>query len=136
MSGEFVDTNVLIYAHDGKAGLKHERAEALMERLYDEDCGGLSVQVLTEFYSAATRKLGMKSEQAEETIRDLADWTIHRAGHDDLLRAAQLHRRHKIAWWDALILNSASELGCSILWSEDFTDGRHFGAVTVRNPFK
>ena len=81
---EFVDTNVLIYSLDGKAGVKHERAMALLKRLYNENRGALSVQVLAEFYSVATGKLGIKSEQAEQTIKDLADWTIHRAGHDDL----------------------------------------------------
>lgn len=136
MSAEFIDTNVLIYAHDGGAGRKHTQAVELLSRLFDEAAGGLSIQVLSEFYSAATRKLGIKSSEAEEVIRDLGGWTIHRPGHADLLRAAQLHRRHKIAWWDALILNSAIELECSVLWTEDLADGQRYGSLTVRNPFR
>jgi len=136
MSAEFIDTNVLIYAHDGGAGRKHTQAVELLTRLFDEAAGGLSVQVLSEFYSAATRKLGIKSKDAEEVIRDLGGWTIHRPGHADLLKAAQLHRRYKIAWWDALILNSAIELGCTLLWTEDLADGQRYGSVTVRNPFR
>jgi predicted nucleic acid-binding protein len=136
MSAEFIDTNVLIYAHDGGAGRKHSQAVELLVRLLEEGAGALSLQVLSEFYSAATRKLGIKSSEAEEVIRDLAGWTIHRPGHADLLKSAQLHRRHKIAWRDALIVNSAVELGCTLLWTEDLADGQRYGSVTVRNPFR
>jgi predicted nucleic acid-binding protein len=135
MSVEFVDTNILIYAHTGGAGSKHEKSVALLTRLVEEATGALSVQVLTEFYSAATKKLGMKSQEAEEVIADMRAWTIHRPGHDDVLRSARLQRRYKIAWWDALIVNSAQELGCSILWSEDLAGRQRYGPVTVRNPF-
>ena len=135
MSAEFVDTNVLIYAYDLSAGTKRHTASELLTRLVEEDRGALSIQVLAEFYSIATRKLKMKSEQAEGFLKDLGAWTIHRAGHQDLLRAAQLQRRHRTSWWDALILNSAIELGCFVLWTEDFSDGQRYGSVTVRNPF-
>jgi predicted nucleic acid-binding protein len=136
MSVEFIDTNVLIYAHDGGAGARHERAVDLLARLFEDSSGALSIQVLSEFYAAATKKLAMKSQEAEDVINDLAAWTIHRPGHADLLRAAGLHRRYKIAWWDALIVNSAIELGCSVLWTEDLADGQRYGAVTARNPFR
>jgi predicted nucleic acid-binding protein len=136
MSVEFVDTNILIYAHDGGAAAKHHQAVGLLSRLVEEASGALSIQVLSEFYAAATKKLAMKSEEAEEVISDLASWAIHRPGHADLLKAARLHRRHKIAWWDALILNSAIELGCSVLWSEDMSNGQRIGSLVIRNPFR
>lgn len=136
MSAEFVDTNVLVYAHDGGAGAKHDRAVKLLARLFEEGSGALSIQVLSEFYAAATRKMAMKSAEAEQVLRDLGGWTMHCPGHADLLRASRLHRRYMVAWWDALILTSAIELGCSVLWSEDLTDGRRYGTVTVRNPFR
>jgi predicted nucleic acid-binding protein len=136
MSVEFIDTNVLVYAHDGGAGARHVRAVDLLARVFDDSNGALSIQVLSEFYAAATKKLAMKSQEAEDVINDLAGWTIHRPGHANLLRAARLQRRYKIAWWDALIVNSAIELGCSVLWTEDLSDGQRYGAVTVRNPFR
>jgi len=135
MSVEFVDTNVFIYANDSSAGAKHEKSVVLLSRLAGDAMGAASIQVLSEFYFAATRKLGMKPEDAEEVIADLRAWTIHRPGHADVLRAIQLQRRHKISWWDALIVNSAQELGCSVLWSEDLGDRQRYGSVTVRNPF-
>lgn len=78
----------------------------------------------------------MKSEEAEEVISDLGAWIVHRPGHADLLKASRLHRRYKISWWDALVLNSAIELGCSVLWTEDLADGQRYGSVIVRNPFR
>jgi predicted nucleic acid-binding protein len=134
-SAEFIDTNILIYAEDGGAGRKHRIAVDLVARLAGQGPGALSIQVLSEYYSAATRKLRMTSEEAEETIRDLSCWKIHRPAHADLLKAIGLQRRYKISWWDAMILNSAMESGAEILWSEDFGDGQRFGGIVVRNPF-
>ena len=136
MSVEFIDTNVLVYAHDGGAGRRHDRSVDLLHRLFEEANGSLSVQVLSEFYSVATKKLSMKSEEAEEAISDLSGWIIHRPGHADVLRAIRLLRRYKISWWDAMVINSAIELGCSILWSEDLAEGQRYGTVTVRSPFR
>jgi predicted nucleic acid-binding protein len=103
--------------------------------LFEDHIGAVSTQVLVEFYAAATKKLGMTSREAEEVLVDLAGWTIHRPSHVDVVRAAGLHRRHKVSWWDALVVNSAAELGCSVLWTEDLSHGQRFGTVTVRNPF-
>ena len=135
MSAEFVDTNIFIYAHDGGAGAKHEKSVALLRRLFENGTGALSIQVLAEFYAAATKKLRMTAEEVEDVLHDLEDWTLHRATLADLLSASRLHRRHKISWWDALIVNSAIELGCKVLWSEDMADGQKFGTLMVRNPF-
>jgi len=136
MSVEFVDTNVLIYAHDLTAGAKRTAGIDLLSRLFEESAGAVSIQVLAEFYAVSTRKLGMKAEEAEEILSDLGAWTIHRPVHEDLIKASRLHRRHGIAWWDAMVVNSAIELGCRVMWSEDLGDGRGFGGLTVRNPFR
>ena len=132
---EFVGTNVFTYAHDRSAGDKHTAAVRLISRLFEDGTGAVSVQVLSEFYSTAVGKLQMKSQYAEEIVADLAGWLIHRSSHEDVPRASALFRRHKIGRWDALLLNSALELGCSTLWSEDFQHGRRIGSLTVRNPF-
>lgn len=133
---EFVDTNVLIYAHDQSAGKKRVAAEQLLARLWDQANGCLSLQVLVEFYSAATAKLSLPGKLAEDIITDLSGWTIHRLSYDDVIAASQMHRRHKLHWRDALMLQSALAMGCSILWTEDLSHGQTFGSLTIRNPFR
>ena len=88
MSVEFVDTNVLVYAHDGGAGMKHDRSVELLARLFEDGGGVLSVQVLAEFYATATKELSMTSGRAEAAIADLGSWMVHRPGHADLLKSA------------------------------------------------
>jgi predicted nucleic acid-binding protein len=135
MTAEFVDTNILVYANDSTAGPKQAQAAALLEHLVSENRAAISTQVLIEFYSTITRKLGRDSRLAEEIIEDLAYWPIHRPTHADILHAIALQRRHKVSWWDALILTSAIQLGCSILWSEDISPHHKYGPISVRNPF-
>jgi predicted nucleic acid-binding protein len=136
MSVEFIDTNVLVYAHDGGAGTKHDKSVELLTRLFEDGSGVLSIQVLAEFYVVARKKLAMKSEEVEAAISDLGGWIIHRPAHADVLKASRLHRRYNVAWWDAMVLNSAIEAGCTVLWSEDLNDGQKYATVTVRNPFR
>jgi predicted nucleic acid-binding protein len=137
MNVEFVDTNILVYAHDADAGAKQQRAIDLMARLATQGTGAISIQVLIEFYSAATRKLGMTSQEAADVIQDLVAWmAIHRPDAADILRATGLQRRHKISWFDALILNSALQLECSTVWTEDLNHAQRYGTVTAKNPFQ
>lgn len=135
MTAEFVDTNILFYAHDAGALSKHLQASELITRLVSGRTAAASTQVFIEFYSAVTRKGKLPAAEARAILKEMAHWSIHRPTVDDLAHASQLQERHKISWWDALILCSAQTLGCETLWSEDFTHGRRFGSLTVRNPF-
>ncbi len=84
---QFVDTNILIYAHDASAGAKHDRARALLQSLWQERAGGLSIQVLQEFYVNVTRKVArpMTPAAAAAIIGELAAWQVHRPDVDDVL---------------------------------------------------
>lgn len=136
MSGkEFVDTNILIYAFDLTAGKKRETAAALVERLWSERAGCVSVQVLQEFYVTATKKLRMPPSEALAQVERLGQWTVHRPSLNDVLRAIQLQRAKKISFWDAMILRSAISSACALVWSEDLSDGQRWEGVVVRNPF-
>jgi predicted nucleic acid-binding protein len=132
---EFVDTNILIYANDLSSGRKRAIAVSLLDRLFRERSGALSIQILIEFYDVMTRRLRFSPDQTAAPIIELGCWKIHRPGHADVLSASRLHQRYNLQWWDALVLNSAIELGCTTLWSEDFSNGQQYGSVTVRNPF-
>jgi predicted nucleic acid-binding protein len=134
---QFVDTNVLIYAHDRSAGSKHTQAKQLLARLWERETGCVSIQVLQEFYVNVTQKVAkpLASDVASQIIADLAAWQVHRPGIEDVLNAIQLQRRHKVSFWDAMILASAIALQCETLWSEDLSPGQRFESIKVMNPF-
>ena len=134
---QFVDTNVLIYAHDQSAGTKHERAKQLLGVLWENRKGCLSVQVLQEFYVNVTQKVPepLAPEVATQVIADLSTWQVHQPGVKDVLDAITLQSRHRLSFWDAMILASAMALGCEILWSEDLNPGQTYATVVVNNPF-
>jgi predicted nucleic acid-binding protein len=140
MSGNrrFVDTNVLLYAHDGSAGIKQEQARALVEQLWESREGCLSVQVLQEFFVNVTRKIAkpLDTEAAKEIIADLSHWHMHVPAADDVLGAIGIHQRAGISFWDSMIVRSASEMGCDVLYSEDLNAGQEYFGVCVVNPFQ
>jgi predicted nucleic acid-binding protein len=133
----FVDTNVLVYAHDSSAGAKQVRAKALIDDLWRQGGGSLSVQVLQEFFVAVTRKVPhpLDLDEAESLVRYLSTWQVFVPDADAVLAAIRLHRLRHISFWDALIVHAAASLGCDVLWSEDLGDGQVIEGVRVRNPF-
>jgi predicted nucleic acid-binding protein len=139
MSGnrQFVDTNVLVYAHDVTAGDKHDRARALVGDLWETREGCLSVQILQEFFVTTTRKIPKPLDvpAAARIVDDLAHWHVHAPAAADVLAAIGIHQRTGASFWDAMILRSAKELGCQTLHSEDLNPGGQYENVQVRNPF-
>ena len=139
MSGNrrFVDTNILLYAHDGSAGTKRDQARTLVEQLWESRDGCLSVQVLQEFFVTTTRKIPKPLDvpAAAQIIDDLAHWHMHAPAAGDVLAAIGIHQRTSASFWDAMILRSAKELGCQTLHSEDLNPGQQYEGVQVRNPF-
>ena len=133
---EFVDTNILVYAHDTSAGEKHRRAKELLAKLWITGEGCLSVQVLQEFYVNITRKVKqpLSAEVARRLVEDLATWLVHSPTADDVVEAIRLHQSAQLSFWDAMILVSAARLHCHTLWSEDLSTGRLIEGVTVRSP--
>ena len=140
MSGNrrFVDTNILLYAHDDSAGDKREQARALVEQLWESREGCLSVQVLQEFFVNATRKIAkpLNAAAAKEIAADFSRWYLHIPGADDVLAAIGIHQRTGISFWDAMIVRSAAEIGCTVLYSEDLNVGQEYSGVRVENPFQ
>jgi predicted nucleic acid-binding protein len=134
----FVDTNILLYAHDDSAGTKRDQARMLVEQLWESRDGCLSVQVLQEFFVNATRKIAkpLSAETAKEIIADLSHWHMHVPAADDVLGAIGIHMRAGISLWDAMIVRSAAEMGCAVVYSEDLNAGQDYSGVRVENPFR
>lgn len=134
---EFVDTNVLLYALDHTEETKQAQAEVLLERLWSDHNGCLSVQVL-QFYVNATRKLSepLDPDAARQVIEDYSLWIVHAPGSASVLAAVDISRQHQVSFWDALILGSAFEVGAGVVWSEDLNAGQHFDGLVVQTPFR
>ena len=139
MSGSraFVDASVLVYAHDSSAGEKHARAVDLLERLWQEDAGQLSVQVLQEFFVTITRKVArpLGTEDAEALVREFIAWPGFSPTGHDVLAAIAVARSARVSFWDAMVLHAAAESGCGVCWSEDLAHGQRWRGVEIRNPF-
>ena len=139
MSAEptFVDTNVLLYAHDRSAGRKHEVARALLAALWGTREGVLSTQVLQEFYVNATRKLPrpVAPARARTIVSRYATWPVMRIEPADVLAASELEVRHRLSFWDALIVVSAARAGAGSIVTENLQHGRTLAGVRIVNPF-
>lgn len=134
---QFVDSNVLIYANDVSAGIKREQARELVSRLWQQEAGCVSIQVLQEIYVNLTRKVPqpLDGDTASRIIADLSQWQVHSPEPPDLLAAIEIQQRNQISFWDAMIVRSASRLGCLRIWSEDLSSGQVYEGVRVENPF-
>ena len=132
----FVDTNILMYAHDTAAGEKHERARALVEGLWQARTGVVSTQVLQELIVNLRRKATkpLDPAAAREVVVDYLAWHVVVNSGESILHALDLEQQHRISFWDALIVHAAEVSGSSVLYSEDLSHGQRYGAVTVVNP--
>ncbi|MDQ3420663.1 MAG: PIN domain-containing protein [Acidobacteriota bacterium] len=137
LAREFVDANVLVYAFDRSAGPKQAAAAQLLERLWTDETGCLSVQVLQEFFVTVTRKVArpFPLADAEDRVRELSAWRVFSPGAEDVLGAIAVARKAKVSFWDAMILHAAAESGCDVCWTEDLNDSQAWRGVRIRNPF-
>jgi len=131
----FLDTNVLVYADDADAGPKRTRAREILRQALEQGCGVISTQVLQEYFSVATRKLGIEEAAARKRLELLATLDVIRIEVPMILSAVDLVRLHSMAIWDALIVVAARTAGCRKLLSEDLQDGQVFDGLRVENPF-
>jgi len=133
----FVDTNILIYAHDTSMGLKHQRGLDIIEGLWRSGRGVLSTQVLQEFCFNLRRKAAHPPPLAKVRllIRNYSTWEVVTNTSESILGALEIETRYKISFWDALILRAAEEAGASILYSEDLAARQFYGSIQVVNPF-
>jgi predicted nucleic acid-binding protein len=131
-----LDANILVYAIDTAAGLRHASAGALIERVLLAGRGILILQTMSEFYSVATRKFRIPARDALLFLDKLrAVLSIHAADERDFDRATRGDGQG-LSFWDALLWATAERIGVRYLLSEDFQDGRRLGGVTFVDPFK
>jgi predicted nucleic acid-binding protein len=131
----FFDTNIIIYTDDKSSPEKHERAVTLFTSHVRNGTAVVSLQVLQEYFSAATRKLKVSAENAQRKVELMARCRVVRLESGDVIRAIELHRLSHISFWDALIVQAARLSGAATLYSEDMQGDALIGGVKVVNPF-
>lgn len=133
----FVDTNVLVYADDGRDPDKRRRARAWLNRLWSERRGRLSTQVLNEYYAVATRKLGDSVSRGDvrAEIRRYQHWSPWVIDHQTVETAWAMEARFALSWWDGLVVAAALHQGCELLLSEDLQHDQRIDSLRVINPF-
>ena len=132
----FIDTNVLIYAHDIDANAKHKIAKEVLQELWSERTGVLSAQVLQEFYVNVTRKIPspLSKDLARLVVSSYAIWCLETTP-TEILAAFRIEDESRIGFWDALIVSSAAKSGANRILSEDLNAGQRIAGILVVNPF-
>jgi predicted nucleic acid-binding protein len=132
----FVDTNILIYAHDRDAGEKYLTAKAIVELLWNRPIlPSISIQVLQEFYVNLIRKK-VKASDARETVMNYLEWDIIHNDRHLFLEGMRLRDKFSLSFWDALIIAAAKTAKAKELWSEDLNPGQDYEGVVVVNPLE
>jgi predicted nucleic acid-binding protein len=132
----FFDTNVLVYADDKSAPAKQRRALELVTQHRRAGTGVVSLQVLQEYFVTVTRKLRLDPGIARRKVELLSEFHVASPDVADILAAIDLHRLHGFSFWDALVMRSAKQAGCTLLLSEDMQDGRELDGLQIVNPFR
>src|SRR6267142_6393686 len=139
MSGKFfLDTNIFVYSFDLSSPKKAAQATKLIRKGIETRGGIVSYQVVQEFFNVALRRFAkpMSSPDAEQylstTFRPLLAVHSSPALYGEALR---IGARFQLPWYDSLIVASAIEGQCEVLYSEDLQDGQQIGSVTISNPF-
>ena len=132
----FVDTNVLIYAHDADAKDKHAAAKNILRELWSERNGVLSPQVLAEFYVNVTKKIPhpLPKESARLVVSTYTIWCIETTAAE-ISNAFRIEDESRIGFWDALIVASALKSGAHRILSEDLNAGQIIAGMRIENPF-
>jgi predicted nucleic acid-binding protein len=133
----FVDTNIWLYARDTRDARKHRIACDWLDKLWQAAQGRTSLQVVNEYYANVTRKLArpMSREDAWEDVEMMLAWRPRPQTADMLKHARELEVRHRLSWWDALVVASAAAEDCDLLLSEDLQHGQVLAGIRVCNPF-
>jgi predicted nucleic acid-binding protein len=132
----FIDTNVLIYAHDVDAHAKHQIAKGILSELWSERAGVLSMQVLQEFYVNVTRKIAspLSKDLARLVVNTYAIWCMETTP-TEISAAFRIEDESRIGFWDAMIISAAAKSGATRILSEDLNAGQRIAGIFVENPF-
>lgn len=133
----FVDTNIIIYAHDLDSGPKHDIATTIIEDLWEEKSGIISTQVLQEFYVNITRKIAtpLPPAEARGVIENYLVWHVELDGPETILLASEIEERYNLSFWDSMIVAAARNAEAEKILTEDLNPGQIVEGILIENPF-
>jgi predicted nucleic acid-binding protein len=133
----FVDTNILVYAHDEDAGEKHAAAAKAIADLWECRNGVISTQVLQEFYVTLTRKVAspVTRNTACRLIRNYLTWELAVNDGPILLHASEIEGNYRLSFWDGLIVAAAYSKNAAVILTEDLNHGQTIEGILIQNPF-
>ena len=136
----FLDTNLIVYLFDTSEPDKHRKVKKLFTEVQTHKHGYISAQVVNEFIVIASQKIshplpldriGKKLVFLQKTLYILPLYI------ETSKKAIEIKHRYQYSYWDSLIIASALESNCSILYSEDMHHGQVIeGRLTIQNPLK
>lgn len=130
-----LDTNLLVYSVDSEAGRRHELAVEIVDRAIECDCR-LTLQAISEFYAAVTRKgIIPPTEAAAQAMDWLSAFRCVAASVSAVRIALADAAAGRASYWDALLVATAAEAGCAVILTEDLADGTNLAGVEIHNPF-
>jgi len=133
----FVDTNILVYAHDLDSGNKHNQAAEIVSQLWESRNGVLSTQVLQEFYVTLTRKVSstLSKLEARKLVQKYSHWHLVLNDPSIIIQASEIEESNNISFWDALIVSAAYSQNVPTILTEDLNHGQIIEGIFIKNPF-
>ena len=134
---DFLDANILVYAHDPRDPVKQAVAQRLLADAIANDTGALSAQVLGEFFNVATRRIvpALSIAEASQVIEQVSVLPVVPLDLLLVQRAVSTCQRYQISYWDGLIIAAAERAGCTRIFSEDLNAGQLYNGIPLVNPF-
>jgi len=133
----FLDTNVLVYAHDLDAGDKHDVAAKIIYQLWESKNGVLSTQVLQEFYVTLTKKMprSLNRVATRKILKEYFSWQVVINDLQIIFQASEIEEAYNISFWDALIVSAAYSKNVATILTEDLNHGQYIEGIFIQNPF-
>ncbi len=138
MSGKiFIDTNILIYAHDFDTGAKREKATLIVRQAWETELGMVSTQVLQEFYVNVACKIPapISPARARGILNNYLAWQVEIIGPGTILYASEIEERHQLSFWDSMIIAAATQGRAEQILTEGLNHGQVIEGVRIENPF-
>jgi predicted nucleic acid-binding protein len=130
-----LDTNILVYAMDGQAGPRQASAARIIDLARQADCW-LALQAISGFYAAVIRKRLVAAAAARDQALDwLTMFPTASASATAVRDALALAATQRTSYWDALLLRTVAETGCTAMLTEDLADSTTLAGVRIVNPF-